>query len=105
MDKCYEIEQAGAAETVSEKSKPKKEHKSDKKKEMSISNLQVPKEDAIKNIVVFNQSFANYPFLFDRFWAIFDPANTSFCTFTVYARVVRFTSKFFSLCNSLFNFF
>ena len=72
--------------------KEKKEQKDkDKDKRFSIvslSNLVFNKASALKYIVVFNQSFENYPSLSDRFWCLLDCGGINYCNFLEYTSLM-----------------
>lgn len=55
---------------------------------VSLSNLVLNKDGALKYIVVFNQSFENYPSLSNRFWSLLDCGGVNYCNFLEYTSLM-----------------
>ena len=83
------VEDTSAKSSSHHKEKKKKDKEKDKKYSVvSLNNLVLPKKAALKYIVVFNQSFVNYPSLSDRFWCLLDCHGIDYCNFIEYSKLM-----------------
>lgn len=84
-----EVQEVGSHVKKKKEKKDKEHGQKDKKfSVVSLNNLVLPKKAALKYIVVFNQSFVNYPSLSDRFWCLLDCGGIDYCNFLEYAKLM-----------------
>lgn len=82
----------GESKKDEKKSKKDKEKKKDKKDHhhhtMKLDALLLQKDIALKHIVIFNQSFVNYPSLSNRFWNLLDDDDNGAVSFVEYVTLM-----------------
>jgi len=65
-----------------------KKEKEKSHKKVSIHSFRIEKRAAMQYIVVFNQSFVNYPTLSDKFWNLLDCGGVNYCNFIEYSSLM-----------------